>query len=791
MKFALLLIAFSTLSSFAFTQTVRLHLTIATEEIPAGIGRGMVHSLPDSSLIKGSYFDSTELTLTFSARKNDRFYVRLNVPGYEDTLINFTVNDTVVELGVIDFLAFQALDEVNVVYREPFFERTINGIKVNVKGTTLEELNTLFDILKASPKLTSPDDESIEIIGRGVPLILIDRQPIMSNDELKAIPANQVDRFEILTNPSAKYKAQGSGNGVIEVFTTNFSLEGYNANVRAQGGVSTQGKPTAAVNLGLSLKREKFSLSGHAGVNYNSSNHFGESTGNSTVSDLRNTSSSAGDNFNIWRNYKVKMGYAITDSSRLSFGVYGHGSSGGGSYTSESAYFSGDTLRTSRNQSANNAFKWLNNSVYVNYTKELDSIGSYLEVNANYTKRVSDQYGISENTFNYGLGNVLNNVKTESFDRPNVGEISFNFEHHFDTTEFKLELGATYNILQNEKRFQRFSGDNGTWSEDQSASNTYNYLEHIVGGFAQISKMLTPKFGAQLGIRTEYTLLDGYSNTLDKQFMDSSYVLPFPNFGMLFKFSDNVSLTAYYETGIDRPQFNNYDPFVRVIDSLTVQVGNPYLRPSYSHSFGAELELFYSYSLSFDYSRYMNDHGTISFTDTATLVSTSTPWNSDYNETYSLSLSIPINSKWLNGWNSFWIDYNNYFFTDIFQRDPFSNVNFGFYSYLTFDLPKDFQIMNQFSLNKWANDQMDGNVTQRWGIRLTKKFKKPDMNVFVEVQNIIPTINRNDRTTGNYLTSNTNRGQFTTFQAGLFYKFGRLKSDPSIKESKSGQNDRL
>lgn len=791
MKIALLVIAFSTFASLLFAQNTRVHLTIASEEIPAGIGRGIVYSLPDSSLIQGNYMDSMELSIKFKAKKNDQFYLKLNLPGFRDTLINFTVQDTLVELGVIDLNNFQTFDEVNVVYREPFFERTINGLKVNVKGTTLEELNTLFDILKASPKLNSPDDESIEIIGRGSPLILIDRQPLMSNDELKAIPANQVDRFEILTNPSAKYKAQGSGNGVIEVFTTNFSLEGYNANIRLQGGVNTQLRPNGSSNAGISFKRKKFSLSGYGGVYYNSSNSFGESSGNSTVSDLNNTSTYDGDRYNVWRNFKVKMGYALTDSSRLSFGVYGHGSTGANNFSTESAYYSGDTLRTYRNEQSSNDYKWLNNSAYVNYTKDLDSLGSYFEVNANFTKRISDQNGISENTFRYGLGTLQNNVKTESFDRPNVGELSVNFEHHFDTSEFKLELGATYNILQNEKRFRRYTSENGSWIEDNSARNSYNYMEHIVGGFAQISKMLTKKLGAQLGVRAEYTLLDGYSKTLDKQFMDSSYLLPFPNAGMLYKFSDNVSLTAYYETGIDRPQFNNYDPFVRVIDSLTIQVGNPFLRPSYSHTFGAELELFYSYSLSFSYARYTNDHGTISFLDTATLISTSTPWNSNYNETYSLSMSIPVRAKWVNGWNSIWIDYNNYYFTDVFNRDPFTNLNFGFYSYLTFNLPKDFQIMNQFSVHKWANDEMDGNVTQRWGIRLTKKFKKPDINIFAEVQNIIPTINRNDRITGNYLISSVSRNQFTTFQAGIFFKFGRLKSDPSIKESKSGQNDRL
>ena len=86
---------------------------------------------------------------------------------------------------------------------------------------------------------------------------------------------------------------------------------------------------------------------------------------------------------------------------------------------------------------------------------------------------------------------------------------------------------------------------------------------------------------------------------------------------------------------------------------------------------------------------------------------------------------------------------------------------------------------------------MDGNITQRWGIRATKKFKKPDMNIFAEVSNIIPAINKFERTTGNYFISSRTQNQFTTITAGLFFQFGRLKADPTIKESKSGQNERL
>lgn len=787
-----LLVLFLTVSaSFLFGQNTRVIANIESEGIPEGMGRGMVFSLPDSNLVKGNFIDSTFISIQFNAKKGQEFFLKLVAPGIKDTSVVFTVEDTLVDLGTISLFNEQSLDEVSVVYREPYFERTINGLKVNVKGTTLEELNTLFDILKASPRLNSPDDESIEIIGRGSPLILIDRQPIMSNDELKAIPADQVDRFEILTNPSAKYKAQGSGNGVIEVFTTNFNLEGYKANIRMDGGLNTHLYPRGGGNLGLSFKRKKFSLTGFGGASYHSTNSTGYGSGASTVSDLNHTFSNEGDYFNIWQNYKLKMSYAFSDSSRISYGVNGYGSNGGSEFNTETMYYDLDSLVTSRYRSNEGTHKWNNHSAFVNYNLDTDTLGSYFEVNANFTRRVSDNSTLNRNTFIADNLTTLNNVRTSSQDRPNVGELRVNYEHHFDTAEFKLELGASYSVLLNEKKFFRFTEQNEEWIEDNTAQNTYNYQENIIGSFAQISKMLTKKVGAQVGLRAEHTMLDGYSNTLNQQFMDSSYTTLFPNVGMLYNISDNVALTAYYETGIDRPGFDNYDPFVRVTDSMNIQVGNPFLRPSYSHTFGAELELFYSYNISVSYSKYNGERSTLEFTDPTNFVTTTTPWNGDFHETYSLSFSIPIRAKWVNGWNSFWLDYNNYYFTDVFQRATYSNVNMGIYSYLTFDLPKEFQIMNRFSAYKWANDQMNGSLRHNWGLRLTKKFKKPDLNIYAEVENILPPKVRNTTVSANYNSESTSINNFTSFKVGMFFKFGRLKADPNIKESSSGQSDRL
>lgn len=779
------------LSAVGYSQTLVIEVPIQAVDLPDGIGRGMVYNTSDSSLVKGNFIDSNVFIVQFEAVADANYFVKLTAPGFVDTIIPFVAKPPVMKFDPVVLSSDVLLDEINVVYQKPIFERTMNGLSVNVKGTTLEQLNTLFDILKASPRLSSPDDESIEIIGRGSPLILIDRQPLVSNDELKAIPASEVDKIEIITNPSARYRAQGSGNGVIEVYTNDFSLQGYRAHIRMNGGVNTQMKYRGGTNVGLNVKKGKFSLNGNLGLSYWESYNYGNSNYATSDSSLYSNSRFSSNGDGLWRYYKVKAGYDINENQRISFGVGGHGSSNNNIFESNQDYYAQNLLTTMRSGETSNSSRWLTNRFFSNYTWETDTLGSAFEVNLNYTRRVSDSDREFSTSFieNVGDNPELYNALATSRDRPNIFEIRINHEEYIDSN-FILEFGADVSALFNEKRFNRFIPESGQWVEDPQFTNSYDYQEQIGGLFAQVSKMWG-KFGAQLGIRGEYTRLDGYSQSLNQQFMDSSYILPFPNAGMMYEPNDKLALTAYYSSGIDRPSFSNYDPFVRILDSLNVQFGNPYLRPSYNHTLGLEIDILYSYNISFSYSRYEDIASTLTFVDPVTFVTSSTPWNARLNEAYSLSLSAPIQLKWLDGWNSFWIDYNTYEFTDEFQRDPFSNITMGFNSFLTFKLPYDFKLMNRLFISKWGDDAFTGNLTTSWGLRLTKEFDKPDINIFAEVENLFPPQNRSETVSGNYITYSESQWRFTGFRVGIFFKFGRLTANTSIKESESGQSGRL
>lgn len=774
------------------SQLVRVHGELGLTSLDGKIGQLTIFSLPDSSLKKGTYIDSTSFNAFFDKNGSTEFYAKFKILGFKDTMINFSVNDTVVDLGIIGLEKDLELETVEILYIQPNFQRTMDGIKVNVEGTTLQTLDNLFEILKASPKLTSPDDESIEIIGKGTPLILIDRQPIINVDELKAIPADMVESIEIITNPSAKYRAQGRGNGVIEIYTKNFRLQGYNMNISANGGVNTQGKPMGRLGMGISLKKGKFSMNAYLSGTYRSRISFGNSN-DITLGDINQETSGAWEdnNWNIWQHGNIKAAYQIKDNHKITGGVRSGGSISATNGFSDRYYYLNDTLQTYRERNSESGYTWLNNSAFLNYIWETDTNKSNFEVNLNYRLRINESNTESYNAFTDQSTNSLSNfdVKNESRNRPNIGELRMTYEHIFDTSGWKLSAGGSFNMVYNRKRFDQFNLIDGAWEIDPLYTNSYDYNEQVGSVFIETTKNWG-KVSVRAGLTGEYTNLSGYSNSLDKQFIDSVYILPFPSASIMYQPADKVSMTLRYSSGIDRPAFSNFDPFVRIQDSLSIEYGNPYLRPSIDHNVGFDLDLFYAYGISVDYSYSDQFESNLSFIDTNFLMN-STPWNADKSQSLSVSLNLPIQLKWLNGWNSFWFNYNKYEYTPIFERADFFNVTFGFWSYMNFILKNDWRITNRFHVSRWGNDQSINNTNVSWGLRVTKKFMDGNLSLWIEAQDIIAPVYRSEQFRSNYQGTSVSNWQFTTFKAGIWFKFGRLKQDTNIKESSSSQGNRI
>jgi len=780
-------------SSLSYNQTKTVSGKIIADNQLISLGQISIYTLPDSIFIKGTLLDSSKFTTTINPSGSEKFYLKISIPEYTIKLIDFKLNEPILDLGAITLEKSINLETVDVTYKKATFVRTMDGLKVNVEGTELQNLTNLFEVLKASPQLTSPDDEGIEIIGKGSPLILIDRQSITSNEELKAVPAAQIERIEIITHPSARYKAQGSSGGVIEVFTKNFHLEGYNITIGTNTGLNTKLKPTAGLSLGINLKKNKFSINGYLGGNYRSQISYGTSHGEATDgSDRKTESDFTTTGSNIWQYYNLKSAYQVNKNQRLTVGVSGHGSNGNSNGRTSTIYTVANNYISDRINTSIYEYTWLNNKAFANYTIQTDTFNSTLEINFNYVNRVNNSNSESLGEFmNYLDSNESSfNIKNAARDIPNLGELSVNYDHYFDTTQWKLSYGGSVSTLLNNKTFNQSELLQNKWTIDPSFSNSYNYSEYNSSLYVELSKKWK-KFGFKAGIRGEHTKLTGHSTSLNKEFIDSSYTLPFPNLGVLFEPNPKVGITLFYNSGIDRPQFSNFDPFIRIQDSLSIQYGNPYLLPSYEHSAGIEIDLFYSYNISLTYNHTSKPISTLSFIEDSSFTRETTPWNALKEQGIEGSLSLPIKLKWLHGWNSFWLDYSKYTFTTEFNRDPFFNLTYGAYSSLTFTLPKSWTISNRLRVSKWGGAESTSNATINWGIRLTKKLIANKLQIYFNVGNIIPTKNKRSQFSGNYTYTSNSQRNFTTFKLGIHYKFGRLKANTNIKESSSKQSGRL
>lgn len=787
------LIAFFTFCScIAFTQT-QFSGTIETPEKDTLIGgQFAIYSVEDTSFIKGDIIEDNQFE--FSHGKNP-FFIKIFAVAYKDSFILVTPDPVNGKYTIprIQLVSKGELQEVTVRAARPMFKRSLKGINVNVASTPLAELATLFDVLKASPKIMSSDDESITIIGKGTPKIFVDRQEILSIDELKAIPASFVDKIDIVTNPSARYSASGAG-GVIEVYTLNYHMEGTVTTVGLNGGVNIVGQPNIGANVNLNFKKKKFSLNLSLNGSYSKYKSLSDSrTEYTDSSQIITNSSSVSRGQHFWGYTDLKMRYDFNKKHSLTAGIkgWGGGNTGVSDESSDFTQFSVLNQTSSGNTDGGNL--WINPTAHLNYKWNTNEYGSYFTTRFQYNIRIRDGNSINNSAFQNYLDSTATNFrrKTDSRDRPNVFTTYIDYVHVFDTTGWEIGTGGFYSGLINDKIYDQYNFEDNDWVKDNTFSNSYDYTEQIAALYFDVEKSWE-KFSFKLGVRSEATFINGFSRSLNKQIIDTYYINLFPSSTFMFQLSKDWNLTLGYNGRIDRPQFENYDPFVQQRDSLSITYGNPNLLPEYSHVASMELGYKMGYSLEASYTRTNRPISTRSFVDSNTYIFHSTPDNADYSDEVSLSLSIPINLKWWRGYNTLWGSYSKYYFPEDFYRSPFGNFTFGAYLYQQFFLPKDWSINTSLNVNSNASGNSLSKPNFYWNLGIGKKLLDGDLNLRLDVNNIIPPKYRNQIYGANYVTYSNTQWSFTTFKVSITYKFGRLKAVSQIEDAKKGgQSDRL
>jgi ferric enterobactin receptor len=641
-----------------------------------------VFSSQDSSLTGGGLADK-EGNFAIADIPEGKYYIRISYIGYNGAVaksVTVKKNQKDISLGVVKLEpSSEMTQEIEVTGETPVmtFEagKQIYDAK---KDLTAQSGNTL-ELLRNIPSVEVDNDGNVSLRGSSNVKILIDGKPsaLLSagTQVLQNIPANMVDKVEVITNPSAKYEAEGV-SGLINIVMKENNALGYNGNMRLNGG--TQDKYN--LSMTASAKKNKLTLTGsYSYWNYSvpGKSQFERETYNSINSRLINQ------NLN-WK-YKgishfgsVGADYDFDKENTLSFlgniFIYSRNLSGNDNLV----FYNPDNTETGNiTDYIDDGRNGTNLEGTITYTKKYEKKDKELTAFINYSNRLEYSDVINDYT-SYGIPDYSTSVK--NYYRFNFLNGQADFISPFGKDDiFKLESGLKSNLrfIGGVYSYNYFDDATGSWFPVPGSENNADYSDMVNALYANLSGKYKD-FSFQAGLRSEHTFVD-FSIMNNTQAYDSKYLDFFPSASVSQKFSNENQMQASYSRRINRPNLFFLNPFTDRIDEYTLRSGNPYLNPEYINSFEVryirDLKILTATVSGF----YRNLNNKITFiTDTDTNgVSYMKPENRGQNNTSGLEAI-------LQGGFAKWWTYNgsiSYYNTNVIDNTNGINFDVDYYSW--------------------------------------------------------------------------------------------------------------
>ncbi len=629
-----------------------------------GIGSATISLLrsKDSSLVKITLSDKSGKYL-FEVNRTGRYLLSFTAVGfgkaYSET---FELSDANPEISLSAMkLPTQAknLKEVSVVASRPLVEQKVDRMVINVEAAITNAGLNALEVLEKSPGIQVDKDGNISLKGKQGVMILIDgRQSFLSGQDLanmlRTMNANQLDQVEIMTNPPAKYDAEGN-SGIINIKTKKNKQFGYNGSVSLQ---YTQGRlPKFNESVTFNYRKNKVNLFTVLGHNYNT--NFGQLDikryfRDRTSKDLLSYFEQEARMRNEFRSYNLKLGmdYFVNKKTTLGFVVTGflNSQESANKNSTNISDQNGVIVNQTRATSTNNQ-KWKNFSTNINYRKILDTSGKELTADLDYIGYNSRNQPILINSYFDGDGNPTITPDTLLGGLPqDIKIFSGKADYLFPFKKGgRFEAGVKSSVVRTDNDAVYDSIVNGQLKHDFNRSNHFVYEENINAIYASLNKPINKKWGGQLGLRVENTNAKGDQLTTGEQF-NRHYTQLFPTAYLQYTHNKKNSFTLNYGRRIRRPDYQSLNPFINFLDRYTYQQGNPNLKPQFSHN----MELIHTFKSIFI--------TTLNYTRTTDIIQSVIEQNEEKNETYvrranianqrQFGLSVNASNQFAKWWRS-------------------------------------------------------------------------------------------------------------------------------------------
>lgn len=480
------------------------------------------------------------------------------------------------------------IDAVTVEGQVPLVQQRDGKLILNVENSTLAAGNNALEVVQRAPGVSIDKDENVQLMGQqGVNVTIDGRQTYMSGEQLtaflKAMSGDQIQRVEVSTIRSAKDDAEGAV-GTINIVLKKNKLEGFNGSFLAS---AAQGKYLRGnSSLNINYKKNNTTVFGMYGFNRNkrqfdlNMERVIPSNGTDRVFDQ----DAALVETNKSHNYRLGIEQKTSERNTLVLQFSGDSDkeiSNNNSLTNIGPRIG--TIDSVLNAVSQSTTPFKRNSLNFNNELRLDTLGSKLvldldwttfrnNTNINYAYRTSDTFG-----------NLLYDPELERSRMPveidiYVGKLDF---EKILSRGGKLETGVKYSNVRsdNDLQFEHFVDNN--WQEYAGRPNHFVYTEQIAAAYGDFSRAFG-RWSMKVGLRSEYTISDGNSVTLQKR-VKRDYLDWFPSANLSYTWNENNILSLSYARKVARPNYRYLNPFEYYIDKFTYMKGNPYVRPQYTN----------------------------------------------------------------------------------------------------------------------------------------------------------------------------------------------------------------
>ena len=538
----------------------------------------------------------------FDNLAGDKYLLLITASGFDMTRSDLIIatEGSETEAALIKLkTAAKNMEGVTLTAKKPFIETKIDRTVVNVDASPTNAGATALEVLEKSPGIMVNNDGAISLRGKAGVIVMLDGKPSFLSPAdlanlLKNMPASSIDQIEIMTNPSSKYDASGNA-GVINIKTKKGKMAGFNGSVMTsittsffeQGG-ALYVIPKSQNSINFNYRKNKINFFG----NYNPNIFRGMNNLEISRTKLDEDKNILGYNEVNTRfrfgnnNHTLKLGLDFFADKKNTFGMVVSGFTFSGHPTPSTITNTLDADRQLLNSMVSrtdNRLKFQNVTSNFNYRHQFDSAGRELTADADII--------VYDNTSNMTLTTDFFNSNGQPFGNQLVlkGHLPSSIKIYSLKSDYvhplkkggRIEAGIKSSYVTNNNLVNYERWDLSKWVED-SRSNHFIYDENINAVYLNANTQVK-KWSFQGGLRLENTVAKGHQVTNDSTFK-RNFTNLFPSAFISYAVNKSNQFTLSYSRRITRPNYQDLNPFIYFLDSLSYRKGNPFLLPQFTHN---------------------------------------------------------------------------------------------------------------------------------------------------------------------------------------------------------------